>query len=113
MVDDSPKGASFGQKNSLMHHNQIINSSIIINIIVNGKNRTRDLRDSDYMNIYDDAINQNLVDRGFKVDPRFNVDPRYNVEVQQVAQPYQKPDMGLVRIFDHPKILNTDSTPEP
>jgi hypothetical protein len=42
------KGASFGieQKNSLMHHNQIINSSIIINIIVNGKNESRDLLQS-------------------------------------------------------------------
>jgi hypothetical protein len=35
------KGASFGiQKNSLLHGNYISNSSIIINIIVNGQNKS-------------------------------------------------------------------------
>lgn len=120
MVDDSLKGASFGvdQKNYLMHKNEFINSSIIINIIVNGINRTRDNADSDYyttdagsgdygtetseapwIGIYDDALKRNLVDRGFNVDPGYNVDPRFNVEVHQEAQPYQTPDIGRERVY--------------
>ncbi|KAG5684388.1 hypothetical protein PVAND_013623 [Polypedilum vanderplanki] len=41
-------GASFGihQKNSLIHGNYILNSSIIINIIVNGRNKTLDDEDN-------------------------------------------------------------------
>ena len=41
------KGSSFGihQKSSLIHGNNIINSSIIINIIVDGSNRNRSLID--------------------------------------------------------------------
>lgn len=126
MVDDSLKGASFGfeQNNSLMHHNEIINSSIIINIIVNGKNRTKDEVGLDYdgsedselhwMDIYDDAKKQGLVDRGFNVDPDNNVDPGFNVEAHQVAQPYLKPDLGLARVYHNKiRILEDQSNPPP
>lgn len=41
-IHQNSKASSYGfdQRNSLMHHNEIIGSSIVINIIVNGKNET-------------------------------------------------------------------------
>jgi|SRR5690349_15085871 len=98
MVVDYLKGhPGFEQRNSLMHHNEIINSSIIINIIINGRNRTRSELQEDFSGPIDDQ----LIDRAFDVD-RYNIDPNFNIKVEQAAEPYQKPDIGLVKISNHP-----------
>lgn len=93
-----------------MHHNNIVNSSIIINIIVNGKNHsnhetpypTTELPITDAPTTEPpatesqtdptteapeiDAWRNNLVDQGW-----INVDPRYGVAIKQIAQPYDAP----------------------
>jgi len=55
------KGSSLGihQKSSLIHGNNIINSSIIINIIVDGGNRNKSLIDELMDSDYDISDNEN------------------------------------------------------
>ncbi|CRL04178.1 CLUMA_CG017286, isoform A [Clunio marinus] len=64
----------FHQKNALMHHNAIVNSSIMINIIVNGKNKTNEF-DSiwDYIPLITvDNDGQDTQQRVWNVDPQFS-----------------------------------------
>jgi hypothetical protein len=63
-----------------MHHNQIINSSIIINIIINAKNESQEISD------------------------KTNEWPRFETTETSTEKPeihhYQKPDFGLLKLND-------------
>lgn len=98
------KGASFGyvQKNSLIRNSQIINSSIIINVFVNAKNGT-DIGLGSIQLVPDDP-NEETTEG---MDSRFDFDQ---------AQPYQKPDIGMIMIEDRymrPHIRLDATTEEP
>lgn len=69
-----------------MHHNQIINSSIIINIIVRGDHGRRDSFD-DPLELLLPAI----------IQEAFNEDK----EQQEDSEELQEPDFGRLRLDDH------------
>lgn len=98
------KGISFEPKGSLLHHNYIVNSSIIINIIVNGRNRTHDFLMMD-SSMEDDDDSLFLIEPGFGIPDDAsdnNLDPQIipNGEPRDDFMPYMKPSNGRVQILD-------------
>lgn len=96
------KGLSLEPKGSLLHHNYIVNSSIIIKIIVNGRNKTSDFLMID-SSMEDEDSNESL----FLIDPDFErpangLNPEIvpNGEPKDGFMPYQKPSIGRVQILD-------------
>lgn len=86
-------GLGVVQTNSLMHHNQIVNSSIIINIIINGKNESHDMLD-ETMNGWQSIVTEEDSTTSL---PRED-DPGFWMPVAH--QPYQKPDLGFLKLND-------------
>lgn len=98
------KGVSFEPKGSLLHHNYIVNSSIIINIIVNGRNRTHDFLMMD-SSMEDDDDTLFLIDPSFGIPddaPDNDSDPQIipTGEPRDDFMPYQKPSNGRLQISD-------------
>lgn len=79
-----------------MRNNQIINSSIIINIIVNGKNKTAEEENFDW--------SAETTPRAFD-----DVDPAYWMHVQEK----QLPDFGLLKINGERPFIRDEATTEP
>jgi hypothetical protein len=76
-----------------MRNNQIINSSIIINIIVNGKNETVDKATTEETT---EQWNAQTEATTFA-----DIDPGFWMHVQKQPEPqYQQPDFGLLKIND-------------
>lgn len=116
MTTISLKGSALGfkQANSLMNHNNIFNSSIIINIIINGKNHSRRWTDeTDDYTSYPTAETPGdypytipaYYPFGFQdtTEPPRNFpdldDPRFWMPVQ-TAPPDEEPDNGFLKFND-------------
>jgi hypothetical protein len=85
-----------------MRNNQIINSSIIINIIVNGKNKTTD-ETSEPTTMSDWSTTDVAGDY---------VDPGFWMHVEDTnLEKFQKPDYGLLKVNDrHDRIFKPQDT---
>ena len=111
--DDLLKGTSggFNQHNSLMHHNAIINSSIIINILINGTNDkpASELNLIPLQFFVDQALaepNSNwIVDPSdprflIKSDDTFDSSELSSQESKEINHHYEDIDTGLLKVTD-------------
>jgi hypothetical protein len=84
-----------------MHHNQIINSSIIINIIINAKNESQETSEMTPFETTETSTEipetQNHSEHPL---PSGDLDPGFWMPAQDRPEPYQKPDFGLLKIND-------------
>lgn len=87
-------GLGYVQTNSLMHHNQIVNSSIIINIIINGKNESHAMLDKTI-----ESWQSTVSEEDSTTTLPSEIDPGFWMPVQE-HQPYQKPDLGFLKLND-------------
>jgi hypothetical protein len=105
------KGTSYGfvQTNSLMHHNQIINSSIIINIIINTKNESRgtleEATEWPWIETTKPSTEKPEIQNQSK-HPLLSgdLDTGFWMPAQDRPEPYQKPDFGLLKINDRREV---------
>lgn len=111
MMEISLKGSSglgVVQTNSLMHHNQIINSSVIINIIINGKNESHAMLDETIK-----GWQSTVSEEDSSTTLPKEIDPGFWMPVQAEHQPYQKPDFGFLKLNDrHERPHISETTPE-
>lgn len=95
-----------------MRNNHIVNSSIIINIIVNGKNESKDELPA-WIDFPTEAPTEEWNDES--TEKPFDVDPGYFIQPQLQGNPqaYQQPDIGLLKVdYRRPPFMR-DTTTEP
>lgn len=90
-----------------MHHNYIANSSIIINIIVNGHNNSRDeLEPADEF--------PELAGIRWILEPGFGQPTKHESSEESNEDKYQQPDFGMLKITGrHPPRVDQVNTEPP
>lgn len=96
----------------MLRHNKIINSSIIINIIINGRNGTKDSLSTETSTAYTTTEDSTIEDGDWRdsglIDPGFGrplfPDTEPNVEIKT----YQEPSRGLMKIDKHVRPSTTE-----